>query len=65
MDDESLRRKEGRSEDAMNPNSTFTIKPPQSDQQNVPSPGNEDEEFMNEFDRVIASRDLQDSAGKM
>ena len=54
LDDEHLRRKEGRLEDVMNPNSTFTIEPPQSDQQNVPSLGNEDEEFaMNPTDDEI------------
>ena len=38
-----------------------TIEPPQWDQQNTPLLGNEDEEFTNGFDRVIASEDLSDS----
>ena len=39
---------------------SLTIKPPQSDQQNALSLGNEDEEF-----RVIASGDLSDSTDEM
>ena len=40
---------------------TSTIELPQSDQQNVPSLENEDEEFTNKFERVIESEDLADS----
>ena len=41
---------------------TSTIELPQSDQQNVLPPESEDEDFMSEFERVIESEDLSDSA---
>ena len=44
---------------------SLTIEPPQSDQQNAPLLGNEDEEFAKEFARVIVSGDLSDSADEM
>ena len=43
---------------------TSALKLPPSDQQNVPSPENEDKEFTEEFNRVIKPDNLADSCDK-